>query len=136
MAKKEYTKSDTGYEGKEMPKKPGFTGARENSNLELYLKDGYPCGDVGDEQDDNYDSGKGNVVGGDTRFGIHHAFENGVPNAGREDISADVMLPAHKANINMGVFKSLGDDESDIHAADASKIAPEYMGIHNTFGIK
>jgi hypothetical protein len=124
-----------GYVGKDIPlKKHDMT--RQKSNLELYMENGMPCGDIGaDGGDFGSDMGKGNVVGGEP-MGIHNKFANGIPNEGREDISAERMLPEHKANVDKSVFDSIGDDETDDKAADASEIEPVNMGVHNTFGIK
>ncbi len=114
---------------KDMPKKPGFTGKKVKTN-DLYMEAGKPCGDIGGSQYEPSNIGKGNTVGGNTSFGIHHAFENGIPNAGREDISAEVMKPVHNANVKESVLSTEED------ATWGGKIAPQEYGVHNTIGVK
>lgn len=132
VKKSEFTSK--GYVGTDIPLYRHDMKREKDVTIDLYMKDGYPCGDIGDDTYEASDIGKGNIVGGDY-MGVHHAFKNGVPNAGREDITAEVLLPEHEENIDEKVLSNIGDD-SEEHEAHASKISPENMGVHNTFGIK
>jgi hypothetical protein len=135
MAKGKDDYTSKGYAGREIPLYEHDMTREKDVTIDLYMKDGYPCGDVGDDEYEAADIGKGNVVGGSKEFGIHHKFENGIPNEGREDISAEVMKPVHKANVKESVLSNIGDEAPE-WSAGASKISPAEMGVHNTFGVK
>lgn len=127
MAKDDF--KSKGYAGKDIPLYEHDLTREKDVTIDLYMKDGTPCGDIGDDDYEAADIGKGNKVGG-TSFGIHHKFENGIPNEGREDISAEKMLPVHKSNVKESVLETKEDSEW------GGKIAPQNFGVHNTFGIK
>ncbi len=105
---------------------------QKNKTSDLYMKDGKPCGDIeatGTSGTGPSGAGSGPKVGG-YPMGVHHKFDNGVPDAGREDISAEVIKPEHKANVKPSVLNTKED------ANWGGVIAPQDMGAHNTFGVK
>lgn len=116
--------------GKNIPKKEGFTG-KKMSTSDLYMKDGKPAGDiqaVGPSGKGPSGQGGGPRVGG-YDMGIHNGYANGVPNAGKQDISATVMSPAHKANVT----KSVLDTKED--GTWGGVIAPQDMAANNKIGV-
>lgn len=132
MAKKKTDTYNLGYtptKGVELPMYRHDMKREKDVTIDLYMKDGTPCGDIGDDTYEAADIGKGNVVGG-TKMGIHHGFETGIPNAGRQDITAETLLPEHEENIAESALKTIEDPTW------GGKISPENMAIHNTFGIK
>lgn len=113
---------------KNMPKKTTqATTGKKMKTGDLYMKDGVPCGDMEATGPINFSGGP--KVGG-TDMGVHNSYDNGIPNAGREDISAEVMSPAHKANVTDSVLNTKEDKTW------GGIIAPLDMGVHNTFGVK
>ncbi len=99
---------------------------------DLYMKDGKPCGDIeasGPSGKGPSGAGSGPKVGG-YPMGVHNSFENGIPDEGRENITAEVVSPDHKANIKPSVLSTKEDPTW------GGVITPENMGVHNTFGIK
>lgn len=122
-----------------MTDKYGSTGmpARKNTDFSkmktdtLYMKNGVPCGDmeaVGPRGKGPSGAGGGPTVGG-TPMGIHNSFENGIPDAGRENITAEVIAPEHKANVAKSVLDTKEDSEW------GGVIAPQEMGANNKFGV-
>jgi len=115
---------------KSMPKKTsqGTTGKKQKTS-DLYLKDGIPCGDMGDDTYDAANIGKGNSVGADASFGIHNSFANGIPNIGMEGITAEVLTPAHKSNVDKKVLNTKED------STWGGVISPTDMSANNKFGV-
>lgn len=119
-----------GNSGKVIPKKKGFTGKKEKTS-DLYMEGGIPCGDmegIGPRGKGPSGAGAGPKVGG-APMGIHHSFANGIPNEGRENISAEYMKPEHKANVKDSVLDTEEDSEW------GGKITPQDFGVHHTFGV-
>lgn len=123
-----------------MTDKYGSTGmpARKNDMLtknttsDLYMKNGIPCGDIeatGPSGAVPSGAGSGPKVGG-YPMGVHNAFQNGIPDEGRENITAEVIKPEHKANVKASVLDTIEDPTW------GGKITPSNMGVHNTFGVK
>lgn len=112
--------------------------ARKNTDFskqktsDLYMKDGIPCGDImatGPRGSGPSGAGSGPKVGG-TPMGVHHNFANGIPDEGRENISAEVMKPEHKENKKASVL------DTKENPTWGGVIAPQNMGVHNTIGVK
>jgi len=118
------------YTGKNIPEKK--VDMKKKKTSDLYMKDGVPCGDIeatGTRGKGPTGNGSGPKVGG-YPMGASNAFAKGVPNAGREDITAEVMKPEHKANVKDSVLNTKEDPKW------GGVIKPTDMGVHNTIGVK
>lgn len=98
---------------------------------DLYMKDGVPCGDImatGARGKGPSGAGSGPDVGGHP-MGVSNSFAKDQPNAGRYGITAEVMTPAHKANVKDSVLDTKEDSKW------GGIITPMAMAAENHFGI-
>lgn len=117
-----------GYVGKDISNKMSQgTKATKMKTGDVYMKDGYPCGDM-EAVSAPGGFGGGPEVGG-YAMPSKNKFPNGIPNEGRESILAEPMTPVHAANKKDSVLSTKEDPTW------GGIITPQDMGVHNTFGI-
>lgn len=110
-----------------MPTRKNTDFSKQKTN-DLYRKDGQVCGDLQATGTKGKTSGSGPSVGG-YPMGVHNTFANGVPDEGRENITAEVMSPTHKANVTDSVLNTKEDKTW------GGVIAPQNMASNTKIGI-